>query len=56
VSEWGAVATNIKLIFFGLARSGLEPTTYITPSEHSNHYRPDVEEFEDAKSVNVSMR
>jgi hypothetical protein len=27
---------------FGLTRSGLEPTTYITRSERSNHYSPDT--------------
>ena len=30
---------------FGLTRSGLEPTTYITRSERSNHYSPDTVYF-----------
>jgi hypothetical protein len=31
-------ATHTNFIVFGLTRPGLEPTTYRTRGEHSNHY------------------
>jgi len=35
-------ATNTNFIVFGLTRSGIEPTTYCTRGEHTNHYITDA--------------
>ena len=35
-------ATNTNFIVFGLTRSGLEPTSYRTRGEHTNHYTTDA--------------
>ena len=35
-------STNTNFLFFGLNRSGIEPTMYLTRSEHANHYTTDA--------------